>query len=324
MTNFSHEFAKANELLVGARSILITVHERPDGDALGSMCGLLLYLKSLGKTVYAVTESIPRYLEFLPGIHNVILKEVFVATPKAFDCLIACDFGDAHRSPIFEIIECSKEHNIPIISFDHHTGHTGFGAVNIVEVDCVSTTALITKFFLENDIIITPDIATCLLTGIITDSGHFFNANTTHEALSLASELVRLGAHVYPINQNTMRNKTIAEIKFFGAMLSKIRYNRRLRVAYVVIRREDLSFYGVTEEAIEGIPGILVTLEACRAIMVLRELSDGRIRGSFRTMNDSINVAKLAGYFGGGGHVKASGFTINAQLVDGEAGWKII
>ena len=166
-------------------------------------------------------------------------------------------------------------------------------------------------------------MASCVLTGILTDTGNFLYPSTSPETVNIASEMLVRGAKLSQIMENTWRNKSIASMKTWGKAMSRLKINPQYNFGFTVLKSEDVPAE-VTEEELEGMSGFLSNLNAVKAVMLLRELPDGRIKGSLRTSKPDIDVSKLARALGGGGHAKAAGFTVEGELKKTEKGWKIV
>lgn len=318
------EFEKALELIKNAKNILITTHTNPDGDALGSICALSHFLEHQNKRYTAVVHMIPDTYEFLPGINLLTTLNDYQDSVDDYDLVITVDFNTFDRAPIEETLNKAYKNNIPFINIDHHQSNALFGAANLVNESASSTTEIIFKFLIHNHININDMMATCLLTGIFTDTGNLSNSATTVDSMKIASQLLLMGAHAYKINQNITSNKNLNVMNLWGIALSRLQYNKTYGIAYTVITQHDLAVFNVPSEAIEGLPNFLNNLDGAKAVLVLKEDSNGIIRGSWRTTKDNIDVSILAGAFGGGGHKKAAGFSVKGELKQTKRGWKII
>jgi phosphoesterase RecJ-like protein len=169
---------------------------------------------------------------------------------------------------------------------------------------------------------ITPEMATSLLTGILTDTTHFANPNTTPTVVDVAAKLMARGADHKKITQATMRNKNMATLKLWGRALSRLAYNEHSGVVSTVITLRDLEECGADADASTGIANFLNTLSEGKIALVLQEEPHGIVKGSFRTTSD-VDVAALAQQFGGGGHKIAAGFKVKGKLVETGLGWHV-
>jgi phosphoesterase RecJ-like protein len=312
-------FTKAKELVEQSSQILLTMHERMDGDDGGALLAVGSNLEKMGKSVtYAVKKGVPPNLLFLAGSEKVVDD----IDRKDFDLLIMFGCNEKKRCGSEKIIVL----DVPIINIDHHPDNKLFGTVNIVDPKKSSVAELIYDFFIFNNWLITKDIATCLLTGIITDTGSFMHANTQSSTLKAAAELMRKGAHVNKIIKQTFKNKTTATLQAWGTALENSYYDEKHKIIYSVITEKDLSkFETLPQAAFEGFVETLNTLPQAKFAMFLRQ-DGGVIKGSLRSDTfKNIDVSKIAHIFGGGGHKLAAGFSVAGKLMKDEAGkWRVV
>jgi len=299
--------------LVKAQDILIVMHKEPDGDALGSSLAMFEFIKkNLQKNpvVYSST-ALPENLKFLPYVEYVETNKDAVNFSK-FSLILVLDSGDLDYANIKELVD----KNQLIINIDHHQTNQFYGELNMVDDKAASTSEILYWFFKWNNLPISPNMATCLLTGLITDTGNFTNAATTTTALMVAGELVRFGAHLGNINDKTLKNKTIPSLKLWGLALSRLSKHREIDLAHTFLTQKDFAEHQVDEEMADGISNFLNNLEEAKIALVLKETKDGKIKGSLRTTHDDIDVAVIAQKLGGGGHRKAAGFTAEGNVDD--------
>ncbi|PIT94086.1 hypothetical protein COU00_00910 [Candidatus Falkowbacteria bacterium CG10_big_fil_rev_8_21_14_0_10_43_11] len=315
--------SRYNEILdkiTSARSIFLTTHEHPDGDAAASICALAEWLKFLGKKYYLFCADEPEAgLRFLPQIEK-ISRDIGAVDFKNFDAVIVLDCGALRRTKIETAI---RESRLPIINIDHHISNGRFGDINLVDAEAASTTQLLYELFKRGKVNISRQLANCILTGIITDSGNFAYTAANSHTFSVASEMLAQGANAREIINCTAKNKNLAMLKAWGFALSRLQYNARHDIAYTVLTQADLAEFGVNKQELEGLASFLNNLKDAKIILVLHELGDGRIKGSLRTNRNEVDVAKLAQVFGGGGHKKAAGFEVEGRLVQYNNSWRI-
>src|SRR5579863_893284 len=290
------DFEKANKLIEKSHNILLTMHERMDGDDGGALLAVGSQLEKIGKNViYSIKKGVPPNLAFLSGSEKIIDD----TNGKDFDLLIMFGCSEKKRCGSENILDL----DIPVINIDHHPDNKLFGNVNIVDHKKSSVAELIYDFFIFNNWPITKDIATCLLTGIITDTGSFMHANTQSSTLKAAAELMRKGAHVNKIIKQTFRNKTTSTLQAWGTALENSYYDDKHKIIYSVITEKDLSkFEALPQAAFEGFVETLNTMPEAKFAMFLRQ-DGGVIKGSLRSDTfKNIDVSKIAHIFGGGGH----------------------
>jgi len=312
-------FDKAKQLIDASNNILLTMHERMDGDDGGSVLALANHLEKQGKNVTcAIKQGVPPALKFLPGSHK-ILDDI---DHENFDLLITFGCSNLRRIGSLKI----ENLKLKIINIDHHPDNENFGDLNIVDPKKSSVAELVYDFFVHHNWHIDKDIATCLLTGIITDTGSFQHSNTESSTLKAAGELMKKGALAGSIIEETYKNKDIKTLKAWGRALSDLHYDPKRKIIYSVITQTDLTELGqLPQSAFEGMAETLNTYPEAKFAMFLRQEGD-IIKGSLRTDPfKHSDVSAIAKIFGGGGHKMAAGFSVAGKLVRDEAGkWRVV
>ena len=290
------------------RSAFVMVsHVKPDGDTLGAGLALGLALRALGKRVhYFQQDPVPRNLRFLPDSDKVARA---LPTDLPADALWV--FGDmADTSRAGEFLPPLERRNI--LDIDHLLANSRFGAFNyIIETEC-STGTCVLRILRELGTALTPEIATCLLTTIMTDTGGFMHSNTTAEVLRLSSELIEAGANLNQVTEEIFANKRFAAVKIVGAALSTARLEKDGRYCWTVVDDAMLAAAGADGEDTEEIVQHLRAVEGIEAAALFKAY-DGDLRVSLRS-NGRVNVQAAAGRLGGGGHFRASGLTYHGSL----------
>lgn len=311
---------KIFDILASAQTVLITAHESPDGDALASMGVWYDYLATAGKSVIAYVNDEPdEAFRFLPHIERYLTDKSQVPF-AALDAVVVVDCASLRRTGIEPELAKSAA---PIINIDHHISNSRFGTVNMIDADAVSTTQILYEVLKIGGIPLNKERANCILTGLLTDSGNFAYAATNAATFDIASEMLMRGANARDIINYTYKNKTLPMLKAWGLALSRLRVNTTYGVAYTMLSHEDMQRFAIDKEDLEGLANFLNTLKDAKIVLVLYELGDGRVKGSFRTTHEDVDVAKIAVALGGGGHAKAAGFEVEGRLVaDGER-WRI-
>jgi len=314
---------KIHEEILGANKILIISHKNPDGDTLSSACALMQYLQSCNKDHQAFCATpINKNLAFLPHLeHFSTTPEIF--KKDFFDVVVVFDSGDLLYAGVEDYLD-NLDYSPTIINIDHHPTNQFYGHHNLVVPSAASTTEVLYRFFQINDVEIDKNLATCLLTGIVTDTGHFSNPSTSASSLKIASRLMNAGANLRLIQGWTLKNKTLNGLKLWGQVLSRLQKNEELDIATTIITKEDVEKNKISDEEIEGLANFLNNLSGAKVIMVLREKDDGVIKGSLRTTSSEVDVSELAKIFGGGGHAKAAGFSINGKLEEKDGMWQVV
>ncbi len=307
--------------LTSARGVLVINPHRPraDGDSIGSSLGLARSLTSAGTPAWVFSREVPASLKFLPGAESIITDPAALPL-SAIDVAVTVDFSELAMSGIADVLTAGPRPPT-IIKIDHHLGGTAFGTCNLVDPTAASTTELVYHLLARHRLPLDQDVATCLLTGIITDTASFLNLNTTAVTLSVAGRLLAAGARARAIGQ-AGGGKTIASLKLWGVALERLHRNDRFHTVTTVITRDDVD--PDNGEATEGIATFLNSLGEGRLCLVLRQEGPDTVRGSLRTTRPDVDVSALARTLGGGGHTKAAGFTVQGRLVRSGAGWRVV
>lgn len=311
-----------------AKNILLVTHGEADGDAAGSILALAKYLCGLKKNWTALSQNFKSASYFFLPLVDQIQADPKEINLKKFDLIISLDIGDLKRSGLEPELLVLNRQTTPVINIDHHSTVTYYGDFNLVNINLVnpkasSTAEILFDFFNYSKIPIDQEMATALLAGIIIDTGAFSNLGTTAKAMEVASELLNKGASLIKIVNYTLRNKSFPLLKLWGRALARLKLNEELNIVTTIITQNDLNECGATEDDCEGIANFLNNLKGAKIIVVVKEQKDN-IKVSLRTTDPKTNVARLAEFFGGGGHPKAAGFSIPGRLKKIEAGWQVI
>lgn len=314
-----NEFVQAKQLLEQANSILLTTHERTDGDDLGSVLALAHHLKNSGKQVAVVISGgVPESLRYLP-MSEIVTEEL---PAKQFDTLIVSGCSELARVNHEAILEL----NIPILNLDHHPDNKMFGNVNVVESTKSAVAELTYDFFKFCDWKITHEIALCLLTGIVTDTGIFMHSNTQASTLAAAADLVSRGARVSTVTKHTYEGKDINSLKAWAHVLENMHYDPIKKMIYSIVTAEELEKLGNPPlSAFEGIVETLIKVPEAKFAMFLKQDKE-RIKGSLRSEEyKGVDVQAIAKTMGGGGHKLAAGFSMLGTLArNGEGKWEVV
>jgi phosphoesterase RecJ-like protein len=300
-------------IVTAARSLLLATHANPDADAVASVLALRLVLAELVPTVLCATGdfAVPPNLRFLPGVTTLV--EDAGQLPDEVDALVLLDCADPTRlGPLYRSRRHWFERSLPIVNIDHHVTNTRFGTANLVDPHAASTTVVLTRWLLACNVPLTPDIATCLLTGLYGDTLSFQTSSTSAAAHELAALLLRHGARQEEIVSNLFRRKPVSTIRLWGAALSRLRVEPP--VIWTEITAAMLETTGATAAEGEGIVNFLSGAEGTVVAILFYEQAEGW-RVSLRSSDALVGVAEICQHFGGGGHPRAAG----CRLPPGEA-----
>jgi phosphoesterase RecJ-like protein len=291
-----------------ANSILLACHVRPDGDALGSLIGLALGLERLGKSVQAVSQDgVPEQYRFLPR-WEMVLNE----PSGPYDLAVGLDADGSDRLGRNEAAVLAAP---VVIDLDHHTGPDPFGTIQVVDPSVAATGELVFELLAELGVKLDAEIAACLLTAILTDTGSFRYSNVTAGTFRKAAALVEARAHPAPIHAAIYGSRPLAASCLLGRMLSGIETAEGGRIVWGALSQKDFIETGSTTEATEGFVDQVRMVEGNDIALFFREEPNGEIRVSLRSPG-TANVARLADEFGGGGHVPAAGCTLFVPMAE--------
>lgn len=320
---YEDNIKKLFNLIENSQKILLLTHRHPDGDAIGSILSMQKLLINMNKDVLSYCiDAFPENFNYLPGVNLVKNNIDFIESE--YDLIITLDCSDLYMTKIEEKIKTLKS-KFGLVNIDHHFTNPLFGDLNIV-ISEASSTAEVVYLILKNvEHEINSDIATSLLTGIITDTGNFTNNATTKQSIEIASKLLEIGANFKEILKANVYNKTISVLKLWGIVLKRIVYNTELQMVETAVFESDLKALDLDNEASEGISNYLNNLSSdIKFSILLKDNESGKIKGSLRTTRDDVDVSQIALAFGGGGHKKASGFEIDGHLELKNGMWKIV
>src|SRR5580765_1389303 len=309
----------ANDLSAVAEAIrshdlfLVTTHENPDGDALGSLLAMKLALDALGKdaVMYLAGEApLPREYSWMPldNLRRSLPDDAATRVLLALDCA-----NESRLGPDPEVLHSTAL----VVNVDHHHDNSRFGAVNVVVADASSTGEIVRDLLNELGVELTPDIAEALYIALVTDTGRFQYTNTTPKALRLAAELVEAGADVHKIFQGVYESVQFAKLKLLARALERANVYEGGRIVVSYLLRTDFAEVGAAEPYSEGIIDFLRAVEGADMAVLIREppRQDGPSRRvSLRASIDELDVSAIARKSGGGGHRQAAGFSSEASI----------
>lgn len=288
-------------------SFMFASHVKPDGDTLGAGLALGLAMKSLGKRVgYFQQDAVPRNLRFLPDT-QFVSRAVPADLPK--DTLwVFGDMSDFSRAGEY-LPEIAREN---MLNIDHHLGNSRFGFLNYILETEASTGTCVLRILKAMKIPVTPDIATCILTTIMTDTGAFMHTNTTADVLKMSAEMMERGADKPLITEWIFANKRFAATRLVANAVSAARLDEDGRYCWTVVDEAMLKACNADGEDTEEIVQHLRAVEGVEAAALFKDF-DGAVRVSLRS-SGNLNVQAAAATLGGGGHFMASGLTFDGDL----------
>lgn len=292
---------------------LVTSHENPDGDALGSLLAMHLALLELGKDsvmVLAGTAPLPGEYGFLEVADHGLLREA--PADRLDRALVAVDCAQETRLTDACLLEAAV-----VVNVDHHHDNTRFGTANLVVAEASSTAEVLADVFAELGVVLTPAIAEALYVGLVTDTGRFQYANTTPKALRLAAALLEAGADLQRVFKGVYESMQFAKMKLLARALDRAVLHEEGRVVVSYLLRGDFGEVGAVEPYSEGIIDVLRAVEGAELAALIREPPrDGSParKVSLRSSNDRVDVSAIARKSDGGGHRQAAGFSSDLSI----------
>lgn len=314
------EFFEAKKLLATAKKIIVLSHRGPDGDTVGANLAMRLALKHQWnkEVISACIDPPPASCDFLPEVSEYVRD--FDQTQA--DVIVTVDCGAHYMTKFHETKPGLFSGKPPVINIDHHASNDFFGNVNIVDSGAASATQIVYHFLTYCGFIIDRKIATCLLNGLYYDTGSFMHSNTTPAVLQVASDLMWRGADFKTIVRRQFHTMPAHQLKVYGKIFEAIRVNAK-KITVSAVKSADFEAAKATHDDTTGAIDYLNSVPDGNFCCLLYEERGGTIKGSFRSRVDSIDLSKLAGLFGGGGHKKAAGFSFPGRLLETDPGVRI-
>jgi bifunctional oligoribonuclease and PAP phosphatase NrnA len=301
------------EAIRGNDRFLVTTHENPDGDALGSLLATQLALEALGKSSLMFLPGpapLPGEYRFLPlealqrSLPDDAADRTLIAVDAANESRLGADAAALHSAPF-------------TINVDHHHDNSRFGDVNLVDAEASSTGEVLRGVFAELGLELTAELAEPLYVALVTDTGRFQYANTTPKALRLAAELVEAGADVHKVFQGVYESVQFAKLKLLARALERAQVYEGGGLVVSYLLRDDFAEVGAVEPYSEGIIDFLRAVEGAHMAALIREPPRGGSparRISLRASHDELDVSAIARAAGGGGHRQAAGFSSDDSI----------
>jgi len=302
-----------------ADKLLLTTHENPDGDALGSLLSMHWILEQLGKdsVMFMSPDEFP-----LPWEYRGFRFDGLVGSPPADVAertVVFLDCGNIDRMPV-DFLQADGVH---ILNIDHHHDNTRFGTVNLVVPEASCTAEIVWRLAKELGAEITPPIADALYTGLVTDTGKFMYENTSPEAHRMAAELIENGVEPHQVYRRLYEDLPFRRLVLLQRALASVERHDDGALTIAHLTRDDYRETGALETDSEGVVDHMRAVEGTRVAGLVRELlgadREGMRKVSLRATDGTVDVSRIAREFGGGGHPQAAGFSTAvpySQLVD--------
>jgi phosphoesterase RecJ-like protein len=301
-----------NRIIDKAKCMLVVSHIDPDGDAIGTQLAFGEFLKRRGKDVLMVRDSeIPDKYHFLPKVDDIVEAGTLAADCR-IDAALVLECPNVQRAGTVSRLLTA---GVAVINIDHHRDNAMFGDVNWVDIQPSSVGEMAFEYMRQTGDAITPTIAECLYTAILTDTGRFRFSSTSPRTMVIAGELLALGADSRKICDQVYYNVRPAALKLMGKVVNGIEYHLDGKVAILTLTKQMLVDSGANESDSDGLVDLTLFGRGVVAGALLKELDATHTKASLRSAN-GVNVAAIANNFGGGGHYNAAGCTIPMALKD--------
>jgi bifunctional oligoribonuclease and PAP phosphatase NrnA len=297
------------DALQTSSSWLIVTHERPDGDALGSALAMAHILSVLGKEwTFLVGEEVPIRFEFLPMYDRI--QMISSTDIGQYSHVVAVDCADERR---FAPVVKAMSSDAFVVNIDHHQTNPRYGVSACVDPEAAATCELMFHVAKQLGIPLETDLAKCLYTGILTDTGGFSYPNTTQTVHLIAAELIGCDVQPYDIAEPALEARTRQQMKLLQLALGEMYISDSGRYAFISVDRKMLQQAAASEDDVEGLVAFARSVETVEIGVLLRERPDGSVKASLRSKR-LVDVASLAQQFGGGGHARAAGCVLDGPL----------
>ncbi len=298
-----------NRRIKEAATIAISGHINPDGDCVGACLGLCTYILDAypGKKVDVFLEPMDKKFQFLKHADSIMQEK---EKEGPYDLYVSLDCSDPERLGAFRPY---FEEAASTICVDHHISNQGFGDLRFIHADASSTCEILFDLFDEKKISF--DTAQCLYLGIVHDTGVFKHSNTTRKVMETAGILIDKGVRPASIIDETFYKKTYIQNQILGRALMESILLLNGQIIFSAIRKKDMDFYGVEGSDLDGVIDQLRVTEGVECALFLYEKAEGQFKISMRS-NEKVDVRKIAEKFGGGGHMRAAGCTMDGNVRD--------
>lgn len=307
----AHDAQQALSLITKAKRVLCVCHRAPDGDAIGSLLGMGLLLEQHLRHVpvlFHCIDVVPETFRFLPSAERVRSD----LHPQLGDVVIFLDCAEPKLTGYHEGYPSLFSGGFPALVIDHHVSNPGFGTVNIILSEASSACEIVFQLAREWIWSLDTDSATCLLTGVYTDTGGLLHNNTTAEVCRTAAALMRAGARHQLVVSSVFRTAKLSTLRLWGRVLENITISD-VGGAISAVTEGDFRSTGSEYSELSGAIDYVNAVPGMRFSLVLSE-RDGVVKGSLRTLRDDIDVNAMASRLRGGGHRRAAGFAVPGLL----------
>lgn len=289
--------------------VMIVSHIMPDGDSIGSAIALDLAISSLGVDVVNVcAHKVPEHFRFLEGSDRIVLPSVVTRPPQTIVFLDCTGLDRVSQ----EVCQLMPEKRI-IVNIDHHISNEMYGNMNLVDAKAAATGELVFHIIKQLDVNLNRAIVEALYVAIATDTGSFQYENTSPTTMRIAASLLESGARLETIRENIWESKPRKAMELLATALNRLQFGAGGKLAWITLDRDTLNRLGVNDEHADGLINYAKSIQGVEVALLFKETETGEVKVSFRSKKQ-IDVNQLAHKFGGGGHRRASGCSLQGDL----------
>lgn len=310
-----YQIEAAKKFILDNDRFLVVSHVQPDGDAASSTIAMGLILKALNKTyTMANTDSIPRKFQYLSGYDQIVqaTEELVSADNKRYQHVIAVDCADYSRVGQTELLFADEAQ---ILNIDHHPTNDGYGSVRLIRANAAATVEILYELIEALNLTWTRELADCIYTGLLTDTGGFRYSSTTADVMQVASKMISYGVEGHKLAEHLLEKIAYTHILLLKRALATLSFASDNRISWIAIRISDIVETKASPEDLEGIVNYPFNIEGVDVGLLFKEVGPDTVKVSLRS-NGNVNVAAFAKSLGGGGHIRAAGCTIQKSLSD--------
>lgn len=309
-SHYREQLAAAGRFLREHDDYLVVSHVTPDGDAVSSTLAVGLMLRQLNKRYVMINEgSSPRKFNYLSGFEAIV--DYSAAAPeRTFQHVVSVDCADFKRVGAVGKLFAEQA---ALLNIDHHPTNDAFGSSNLLRFDAAATAEILYDLVCELKLDWTKELSDCIYTGLLTDTGGFRYANTTPKVLGIASEMLRYGVNGNELADHLLEKLSFSHVALLKTALSSLAFTDDRRIAWVSVALSDIAEAHASNEDLEGLVNYPRNIEGVEVGLLFKQVEGDRYKVSMRSAGKA-DVSQIAKAFGGGGHVRAAGCTIDGAL----------
>jgi len=307
----SFQLEKAKRFILEEDDFLVVSHVQPDGDAASSTIAIGLILQKLNKSFIMINENkIPIKFDYLSGYENILHAEAMDSIPRKYQNIIAVDCADFSRVGIVENWFVDKP---TILNIDHHPTNDQYGTIPLIQAEAAATAEILYYLIEALELTWTKQLADCIYTGLLTDTGGFRYSNTSPEVMKIASMMLEFGVEGHQLAEHLLERIAFSHIIILKRALASLSFAEDNRIGWMLVTQEDINFSQANNEDLEGLVNYPRNIEGVEVGLLFKEITVNEVKVGFRSAG-KIDVAAIAQRLGGGGHTRASGCTLNMTM----------